>query len=223
MGLFDLFKKKKSGPMYLYSEQELKELDEFIGKEFGRFENVFHEIASPDIHLDVCICEPKDKPYIALVTMGAGAFSMPIPEQWKKYDIDRAEYVIYIPKNWNWNSSAMEDYWPIKVLKDTARLPIMCGTWLSFGHTLQADEAGSPYASNTRLNSVVLDFVDKDDSPVRIKTSSGKIINFYEVIPLYPEELEFKMNSDAEQLLEKFNEQDIAYRPVNPQRKSAIL
>ena len=29
--------------------------------------------------------------------------------------------------------------------------------------------------------------------------------------------------SDAEQLLEKFNEQDIAYRPVDPQRKSAIL
>ena len=33
MGLFDLFKKKKSGPMYLYSEQELKELEAKIIKE----------------------------------------------------------------------------------------------------------------------------------------------------------------------------------------------
>ena len=222
MGLFDLFKKKKSGPMYLYCEQELKELDEFIGKEFGRFENVFHEIASPDIHLDVCICEPKDKPYIALVTMGAGAFSMPIPEQWKKYDIDRAEYVIYIPKNWNWNSSAMEDYWPIKVLKDTARLPIACDTWLSFGHTAQGDEEGSAYAPNTRLNSVVLDFVENKNGAVRMKLSSGKTINFYIVIPLYPEELAFKMQSDAEALFKKFEEQDIMYRLVDPNRKSAI-
>ena len=222
MGLFDVFKKKKIGPLYTYTEQELKEFEEFVNGTFGKFDNVFHEIVSPDIHLDVCICNPGEKPYITLVTMGAGAFPMPIPEQWKHFDISHAEYVMCIPKNWNLGSNAMEDYWPIKVLKDTARLPVMCDTWLSFGHTAQGDEEGLAYASNTRLNSVVLDFVENKNGAVRLKLSSGKTINFYIVIPLYPEELAFKMQSDAETLFKKFEEQNIMYRLVDPNRKSAI-
>ncbi|MBQ1739917.1 MAG: suppressor of fused domain protein, partial [Clostridiales bacterium] len=159
MGLFDKFKKKEEpeniGPMFLYSEKELEEVDAYIAKAFGKFDNVFHEIVSPDIHLDVCFVPPTDdEPFYKLVTMGAGAYEMKIPEKWKEWHIERAEYVIYVPKDWNINSSDMNDYWPIKVLKDTARLPIWCDTWLSFGHTLQADEAGTAYAPGTRFNSV---------------------------------------------------------------------
>ena len=72
---------------------------------FGNYKNVFHEIASPDIHLDVCIVEPTEEdPYYKLVTMGAGAYKMAIPEKWQKYQLDYAEYVIYLPKDWNINS-----------------------------------------------------------------------------------------------------------------------
>ena len=47
MGLFNLFKKEK---MYLYSETELDEYEAFITKNFGSYEEVFHEIVSPDNH-----------------------------------------------------------------------------------------------------------------------------------------------------------------------------
>ena len=85
---------------------------------------------------------------------------MAIPEKWQKYQLDYAEYVIYLPKDWNINSGTDSDYWPIKTLKDVARLPIWCNTWLSYGHTTQSDEEGSAYAPNTRFNSVVLNYAE---------------------------------------------------------------
>lgn len=227
MGLFDKFKKKDDAkgfmPMYLYDDKDLEEVDAYISKAFGNFDNVFHEIFSPDIHLDVCFVPATDEePFYKLVTMGAGAYEMNIPDRWKDYNLERAEYVIYVPKDWNLQSQDMKDYWPIKVLKDVARLPILCDTWLSFGHTTQADEEGTPYASNAKFNSVVLDFCENHQGEVQLETSSGKIINFYQVIPLYPEELKFKMENDAETLINKFDEKGIDYKVVDINRKSAI-
>lgn len=229
MGLFDIFKKKvdqskADTPAYLYSESELNEVDDYICKAIGKYDNVFHEINSPDIHLDICMVPPtEDEPYHKLVTMGAGAYSMNIPEQWRKYSLDRAEYIIYLPKDWNLQSSAETDYWPIKVLKDTARLPIWCNTWLSYGHTLQGDEEGKAYAPNTGFNSVVLDFAENKNGDVRLTTTSGKTINFYEIIPLYPEELKFKMDNDAEKLLDLINGKGIQYKVVDINRKNACI
>ncbi len=230
MGLFDIFRHDKKQeeparqmPQYLYEESELDELDSFIVDMFGDYKNVFHEIVSPDIHLDVCIVDPTDEdPYYKLVTMGAGTYKMQIPEQWQKYDLDYAEYVIYLPKDWNLNSSEETDYWPIRVLKDTARLPIWYNTWLCYGHTTQSDEEGSTYASNTDFNSVVLKFAENKNGDIRLIMSSGKVINFYEIIPLYPEELKYKMDNDADALFEKLEEKGIQYRVLDINRKNAL-
>ena len=230
MGLFDRLKKdkKRDGkapdvPQYLYTDAEIGELDAFITEMFGNYKNVFHEIASPDIHLDVCIVDPtEDEPYYKLVTMGAGAYTMQIPEQWRKYHIEHAEYVICLPKDWNLNSSVEEDYWPVRMLKNVARLTILCDTWLCYGHTTQADEEGSAYASNTRYNSVVLNFAENKKGDIRLVMSSGKVINFYEVIPLYPEELAFKMGNGAETLFERFDEKGIEYKVLDLNRKNII-
>lgn len=230
MSLFDIFKKSKKNeepapqlPQYLYDDSEIEELDSFIADMFGDYKNVFHEIASPDVHLDVCIVDPTDEePYYKLVTMGAGAYKMKIPEKWQKYDLDYAEYVIYLPKEWDINSGDEKDYWPIRLLKDVARLSIWCDTWLGYGHTTQADEEGSPYASNTRFNSVILKFAENKKGDIRMIMSSGKVINFYEIIPLYPEELRFKMENDAGALFQKLDEKGIRYRVLDLERESGV-
>ncbi len=230
MGLFDRFKKDKKSDEpaqaitpYLYDDSEIDSLDAFICDMFGDYKNVFHEIASPDIHLDVCIVDSTEEdPYYKLVTMGAGAYKMQIPEKWQKYGLDYAEYVIYIPKDWNLNSGEETDYWPIRLLKDTARLPIRYDTWLAYGHTTQADEDGSPYASNTRFNSVVLNFAENRRGDIRLIMSSGKVVNFYEIIPLYPEELAFKKENGADALFEKFEEKGIPYKVLDINRDSAF-
>ncbi|MEG0366749.1 MAG: suppressor of fused domain protein, partial [Coprobacillus sp.] len=84
MGLFDKFKKKDKNELglELYNEQELNELEEYIADNFGDFKEVFHEIASPDIHVDIAVIEPNEKDdYYKLMTMGMGAHRMNVPAE----------------------------------------------------------------------------------------------------------------------------------------------
>ena len=114
------------------------------------FENVFHELVSPDIHVDICVVPPSEaRDYYTLVTMGMGAHRMNVPEELAEYKLERAELAIALPPDWKLDEESLKDerwYWPIGLLKVLARLPISGDTWLGFGHTMDKQ---SPFAENT--------------------------------------------------------------------------
>ena len=57
----------------VYTEEEMSAIEEHIKNTFGEFEHVFHELVSPDIHVDICMVPPsKERSYYTLVTMGMG-------------------------------------------------------------------------------------------------------------------------------------------------------
>ena len=213
MGLFDKFRKKESitNSMYLYSEEELDQYDRYIIEQFGEYQEVFHEIVSPDIHLDVIIIPPTEKNYyFKLITMGMGAYKMNVPDQFKQYELERAELVLYLPPTWNIKSDKEEDYWPIRQLKTLARLPIQCNTWLGFGHTVSSDAENSAYANNTKFCSMMLlSAVNKNFEKLDFRMNTKGKINFYQLFPLYKEELEYKREHDADALLDLFSDDDI--------------
>ena len=213
MGLFDKFRKKESitNSMYLYSEEELDQYDRYIIEQFGEYQEVFHEIVSPDIHLDVIIIPPTEENYYyKLITMGMGAYKMNVPDQFKQYELERAELVLYLPPTWNIKSDKEEDYWPIRQLKTLARLPIQCNTWLGFGHTVSSDAENSAYANNTKFCSMMLlTAVNKNFEKLDFRMNTKGKINFYQLFPLYKEELEYKREHDADALLDLFSDDDI--------------
>ena len=58
----------------LYTEEEMSAVEQQIKKTFGEFDHVFHELVSPDIHVDICVVPPsEERDYYTLVTMGMGA------------------------------------------------------------------------------------------------------------------------------------------------------
>lgn len=185
MGLFNRLKKKK---IELYDESELNELENFIDSHIGHFNEVFHEIYSPDIHLDIAIVHPTDgHPYYSLVTMGLGAHSMNVPKKFKKYEFERCELVIDLPADWNIKSNEEKWYWPIRWLKIIARCPIEQNTWIGYGHTFGD---GSCFDDSVSFTSIALtQFINEP-----LQLSHDKKIHFYHLIPLYPEELDYKMN-----------------------------
>lgn len=217
MGFFDKFKKNKekvnyeTETMYLYSEEELNEYEAFIQQNFGEYKEVFHEIVSRDIHLDIIMVPPTDDdPYYKLITMGMGAFTMNVPEQLKEEELEHAELVLYLPKNWVMKSQDETDYWPIRYLKILGRLPSDLNTWLGYGHTIHGNEDMAPFAENTQLNSfMLLDAMNLLYENLDLRLSSGKKINFYQIFPLYQEELEFKMEHSINELLALFDEEDV--------------
>lgn len=213
MGLLDKIKNKKEEPkdMYLYKEEEIDQYEKYITNKFGEFKEVFHEIVSPDIHLDILIIPPtKENNYYKLITMGMGAYKMNVPKELKKHELERAELVLCLPPDWNIKSNKEEDYWPIRQLKILGRLPIDCNTWLGFGHTVSSDEKNTPYASNTKFCSMLLlNALDKDYNELDFKMKEKGRINFYQLFPLYEEELNYKFKNGLDNLGSLFSDGDM--------------
>ena len=190
----------------LYTEEEMAAVETHIKNTFGAFENVFHELVSPDIHVDICVVPPsEERDYYTLVTMGMGAHRMNVPEELAEYKLERAELAIALPPDWNLDKEFLKDerwYWPIRLLKALARLPISSDTWLGFGHTMDKQ---SPFAENTALCGALLvgpqDVVWNGGEVCTLP--GGEEVNFYQVIPLYREELEYKLEHDANALIEQ--------------------
>ena len=190
----------------LYTEEEMAAVETHIKNTFGAFENVFHELVSPDIHVDICVVPPsEERDYYTLVTMGMGAHRMNVPEELAEYKLERAELAIALPPDWNLDKEFLKDerwYWPVGLLKVLARLPISSDTWLGFGHTMDKQ---SPFAENTALCGALLvgpqDVVWNGGEVCTLP--GGEEVNFYQVIPLYREELEYKLEHDANAFIEQ--------------------
>ncbi len=212
---------EESGVPEVYTEEEMEAVEGHIQQYFGDFEHVFHELASPDIHVDICVVQPSaERDYYTLVTMGMGAHRMNVPEELAEYKLERAELAIALPGNWKLKHEDLKNerwYWPIRLLKALARLPIASDTWLGFGHTMDNEE---DFAKDTKLCAAILTGPqDTEDGSEVCILPSGEEVNFYQVIPLYRDELEYKLAHDADALLDKMN--GISF-VVEPDRQDAI-
>ena len=212
---------EETGVPEVYTEEEMEAVEGHIDQYFGNVENVFHELVSPDIHVDICVVPPsEERDYYTLVTMGMGAHRMNVPEELAEYKLERAELAIALPADWKLDQESMKDekwYWPIRLLKSLARLPIASDTWLGFGHTMDNEE---DFAKDTKLCAAILTGPqDTEDGSEVCILPSGEEVNFYQVIPLYRDELEYKLAHDADALLGKMN--GISF-VVEPDRQDAI-
>ena len=198
---------EETGVPEVYTEEEMEAVEGHIQQYFGKFENVFHELSSPDIHVDICVVPPsEERDYYTLITMGMGAHRMNVPEELAEYKLERAELAIALPGNWKLKREDLKNerwYWPIRLLKTLARLPIASDTWLGFGHTMDNEE---DFAKGTKLCAAILTGPqDTEDGSEVCILPGGEEVNFYQVIPLYREELEYKMEHDADALLDKMD------------------
>lgn len=100
----------------------------------GHSDHVFHEIASPDIHVDIFIVEPTaERNYYTLVTSGMGAHRMNVPKELAEYKLERAEIVVYLPADWNISDHEEKNYWPLRWLKNTCPSAIGRGLLVRLG------------------------------------------------------------------------------------------
>ena len=196
-----LKRKERKNEFEFYEQDELECIDEHIKTHFGDFANVFHELISPDIHLDIALIDPTpERNYYTLVTMGAGAHIMNLPQDAPQDELGRAEYLICLPPDWNIEDDDETWYWPIRWLKIMGRLPIEQNTWLGYGHTVPS---GGPVAENTNFRCMMLANPGNFDADAgECILPNGDWVNFYKIIPIYENEMEFKLENDADELIE---------------------
>ena len=88
--------------------------------------------------------------------MGMGVHRMNVLEELAEYKLERAELVIALPPDWRLDVESMKEergYWPIRLLKILARLPIVSDTRPNFGHNLDHEE---DFAKDTKLCAAIL-------------------------------------------------------------------
>jgi hypothetical protein len=96
---------------------------------------VLHERTSPGLHLDVMVVRATAHfPCLRLVTCGMAELPMRVPPGWS--ETPYAELSIALPPRWPVSMAAFRDrrfYWPIRLLKELARMPHESQTFLSAG------------------------------------------------------------------------------------------
>ncbi|MDR1871732.1 MAG: suppressor of fused domain protein [Deltaproteobacteria bacterium] len=185
----------------LYDEADHSAVENHISQYFGQNTLVLHEMLSDYIHVDVILIEPKpERNFFTLITLGMGAHKMDVPEGLRGSK-DRAELMINLPPSWKLNEKNEIWYWPIGLLKSLARLPIYASTWLGYGHTVASSDPPSPYADNALFCAALLSlpyFFGEDSYVCAI--SKNELVNFYQIIPIYESEMNFKLQNSAKEL-----------------------
>ncbi len=215
----------------MYEQEDWDAVEAHLAKYFGPCDNVFHEIMSPDIHVDIYIMAPtQERNYYVLSTFGMGAHRMNVPAELADQKLERAEIIVTLPPDWKVTESGEEWYWPMRWLKILARLPISEDGWLGWGHTV-ANPDDAPFAENTKLCGLVLTQPQGfDEDAVCCPLPGGDEVNFYQMIPLTFEEMQFKLTHGAQPLLDRFTPEQLAVVDIRresvcgdlPQKQFAI-
>ena len=182
-----------------------KHLDQFFDENDDIV--VFDEIKSEIIHRDIFLIRAsEDRPFNILLSCGMSALPMAIPEVVESSEF--VEVMFLLPKTWNLEYESFSDeknYWPIRIMKEIMMSPHINKTWFGFGHTYGHEE-GKEFAEGIGFNSVMLAYsMELSDDFTQIELENGKVVDIYTLIPLYKEELEFKMINGASALLERFD------------------
>lgn len=200
-------------------------VDAHLDRCFGKTDRlVFHEIVSPLVHLDIhLVSEGTGFPFQRVVTSGMAEKPMNVPGDFDESPF--AELTIALPSEWPMDKEAFEDervYWPIRLLKDLARLPHEFSSFLWYGHTIGNGEPPSPYADGTDLCAalIVAPLAVPKDFP-ELGLSDGRTVRFLGVLPLYEDEMSLKLQKGTDALLDLFDAHGLT-DVVDPNRLSVV-
>lgn len=182
-------------------------ISDHIATHIGPIHRVFHEIVSDIVHIDVHWVQPTtERPYHALITSGMSDLPMEAPDVAEEFRF--AELFVLLPVQWRIEQEALkqqENYWPIHLIKWLARFPHHFRTWLCNGHTIPNGDPPKPYAPNTKLCCALLTM-----SPTvpfefhNLEVSHERKVHLWSVVPLYREEMDFKLAKGSDALIERF-------------------
>lgn len=190
----------KEKPKYMYTQEDMREYEEYIEKNFGKFK-VYHELYSPDIHIDILIVPPSPEAnYYKLITEGIGAYKMNTPEELNDYRLDRMELITYLPPSWDMKIDEQVG-WIISNMKLIGRVPIMNNTFICSGQTIsyydENDIKDKKFCASLLINGMTY-----NNKELHFRFDENRKINFYQVIPIFKEELQYKLDNGLEAFLD---------------------
>jgi hypothetical protein len=188
-------------------QRTIDAISRHVGRYVGPVAHVFHELVSDLVHVDVHLVPPQpNHDFVTLITTGMSGRRMTLPP-----DCDApayAELLICLPGDWPLEQADFKDeanFWPIRLMKQLARLPHEYDTWLGFGHTVPNGDPPEPFDNSTKLCcALIVPPTLFDERFDQLALSDDKVVQFYAIVPLYREEMVFKLRHGTEELLRRF-------------------
>jgi hypothetical protein len=195
-----------------WAGQEL--IEDHVERHVGPIATVFHELVSEYIHLDVLVVEAREgRPWHTLVTSGMSSRPME--------DGTLMELLIGLPPTWPLDHEAWKDerhYWPVRALKELARMPHMYGFSLGDGHTVPNGDPPEPYGPGTRLcGALIAPPVVTPTEPVEGAPDTLVRAAYF----LHEDEMNLKLDRGFDALAEAFDDAQVS-EIVEPDRRSAV-
>ena len=193
-----------------------------VTQHIGSVDTVIHELVSEAVHIDILVVKPTSaKPFWTLVTSGMS--DLPIKSGCCESGVF-AELVVCLPADWPMSEEVWQKdeaaYWPIRLLKQTARMPHLYRTLLRIDDTVPNGDPPVPFHESTRLCCSFLwvaahaapEFYEFDIRP-------DKHVFFLGLVFLDRDEMNLKLKLGAEFLGEMMDRAGVTELVV-PQRRS---
>ncbi|MGH3735246.1 MAG: suppressor of fused domain protein [Micromonosporaceae bacterium] len=177
-----------------------------VERHIGPVQRVWPELFS-DVRIDLLMTTPTPRrPYVTLVTAGMSDRAMNVPSE--VASTPYAELVLSLPPDWprterDWANDA--NYWPLRTLRQAARMPHRYGTWLDVWHTVPNGEPPAPLAAGVEFVAVLVAPTLLLGPVPPLPVDDAEIV-FHSVIPLYAGELALALESGMEELVGRFGE-----------------
>lgn len=189
-------------PSTEYFEHQLRQsVPDHIGQFVDGEPLVYHELVSDHMHIDVfCWAPTAQRNMWTMATVGMAAHKMRTSPGHEYYQ--HAELVITLPADWPSldkvqampRSKAHQYFWPIRAMKEVARLPYLHDTWVGSGHTTQAGRGRRDTFRGSHFSGMLVAPIHSMPEQAMTLEVEGSDIHLYGLYPLYAEELQFVLD-----------------------------
>ena len=208
----------------------MEQIRAHIAQHVGPSAQVFREKVSEGLKLDLFIVPPTNLPpseehplgtsHFTIITAGLSAKPQAVPEDAREDISPLQELMIALPGDWpalnpdgtfNREGIVNERFgWPFAFLKMVARMPAEYETFLAPGVTIPNGEEAEPFADNTKLGCMMAFMPMLSPNAAQLQIDDQTRIDFYALWPLYPEEMQLKLDKGLEPLLQKLMEAEVS-------------
>jgi hypothetical protein len=213
------------------SEEDMEAIEDHLAEHVGPIAGVFHEIVSDTLHLDLVGIDPTpDRPHFTLSTMGMSALPMTMPDGMADEDAEGpgtspyVELVFVLPPDWPRTKEEFEEqgeaaYWPFRWIKELARIPADYDTFLGFGHTIPNGDPPEPLCEGCDfVGFLIAPHMLNEEGETNIAQLADRRVEFLQVMPLFAEEMQLKLDKGVDALLDLLEEAVPLEEMANPRR-----
>ena len=201
----------------------IQNVSDHLTKNVGPIAMVWHEIVSTHVHIDIIqideiILEEPNSEYRScrvFVTCGASEKPMNAPQNMEAFR--HGEFAICLPKSWPISTEAFKNeahWWPLRLLKIVARYPFEYNTFFSLGHTMDLGDMSKTGVGFSAC--VVTPAFCLGPNSVKLQLND-RTVYFMSIVPLFPEELKFKLDYGMDELEKKFEKYNV-FDIIDPTR-----